>query len=1025
MRKDFVNLCCGSVSSLFLCFVASAILLLSGCRTGEQAAHSSETSNSPPSADLPLPSSMPLQDYERVLYTWLLEEKYKTLGWKRDKNVRDTGPYIRNEYFGTHPAVRIFYSPEVMTWLENGREGDIPDGAMIIKEMYSPPAVLYQELENDPKYKENPAAYESLLGTLITDWTVMVRDQAGSKDGWFWGGPGAAKEGESITDAVERQLDDYSHALYSGFGAPCLRCHGSAEAELTFSSLRNIEGFSPDDYPLRFFVDNSWRSADHLKDYPLSVLKDDPYAMTLFDIPALQRPWSASSLPGYETFLNRHMGASEQDAKPMANEALAHPSIKFLQQFPELARSVNSKARAFPSQWSDHVVPGPNGAEAFMTSSNCLGCHGGLGGLPYGVTMFLQTGPKYGEGFNVSEYGEWRWSPMGLAGRDPIFHAQLESEMKYVEEDGRQTPSPLNGTVADTQEAITNTCLSCHGAMGQRQLQMDAKVDSSLNPNFKVDYFYLTERLSSNEPEPPDYAYHKYGELGREGISCAVCHHIDKPSEQDVQQWDPTESGWLTPLTPKELAYGLFHNSTGRFVQGPDDEFFGPFDKVSELPMGHVLGVKPVFNEFTQDSQLCGTCHTINLPNIGKKDHPYPVLDSAEVNPAFTGYAHTIEQATFLEWQNSTFAQDEGAEGSNFASCQDCHMPTGFKTLDGSIDIDQLVTQIAAIQDANYPAAEETLPLADIDIPLRAEYKRHEHVGLNVFLLEMFDQFPDILGVAKTDYMTSADNGVDLAIDNMIRQAQQDTVDINVSVTGITDGQLEATVSVTNKTGHRFPSGVAFRRTFIEFLVMEGEKVVWGSGQTNDVGVIVDENGDPLKTEFLPDASSYQPHYQTITEQNQVQIYEELNLDADKEFTTSFVHRVSSPKDNRLLPKGWRVSTIFKPQGQVMEQFMASTDPHGVGDDPDYMDQGIQFPGQDSLVYKAMLPDGVDRDNLTVKVTMYYQAIPPYWLKQRFTTAPNGEATKRLYYMTSRLNLKGTPMEDWKLKLKEVEIRVP
>jgi hypothetical protein len=48
---------------------------------------------------------------------------------------------------------------------------------------------------------------------------------------------------------------------------------------------------------------------------------------------------------------------------------------------------------------------------------------------------------------------------------------------------------------------------------------------------------------------------------------------------------------------------------------------------------------------------------------------------------------------------------------------------------------------------------------------------------------------------------------------------------------------------------------------------------------------------------------------------------------------------------------------------------------------------------------------------------MYYQAIPPSWLHQRFTTAPGGQATKRLYYLASRLDLDGTSMEHWKLPL--------
>lgn len=48
---------------------------------------------------------------------------------------------------------------------------------------------------------------------------------------------------------------------------------------------------------------------------------------------------------------------------------------------------------------------------------------------------------------------------------------------------------------------------------------------------------------------------------------------------------------------------------------------------------------------------------------------------------------------------------------------------------------------------------------------------------------------------------------------------------------------------------------------------------------------------------------------------------------------------------------------------------------------------------------------------------MYYQSIPPYYLKQRFVTAPNGPATQRLYYLTSHLNVQGTAIEDWKLPL--------
>ena len=74
------------------------------------------------------PSSMPLVDYEKILYRWLIDRKHAELAerdtsWAVDKRVRDTGPFINGSYYGTHPGVRIYYSPEVKEWLLNNREG--------------------------------------------------------------------------------------------------------------------------------------------------------------------------------------------------------------------------------------------------------------------------------------------------------------------------------------------------------------------------------------------------------------------------------------------------------------------------------------------------------------------------------------------------------------------------------------------------------------------------------------------------------------------------------------------------------------------------------------------------------------------------------------------------------------------------------------------------------------------------------------------------------------------------------------
>ncbi|NNG15759.1 MAG: hypothetical protein HKM89_04700 [Gemmatimonadales bacterium] len=971
---------------------------------------------------LPLPCSMPLADYERVLYPWLNNRAYAELGWVKDMHVRDTGPYLLGTYYGTHPAVRIYYSPEVSTWLENNRQGALPDGAMIVKEMFNPPAARYEQLRNTT-YRDDSVGFETMLEGALSSWAIMIRDSQ-TRDGWFWAGgtrvEKAGKTPEQVTEEIAATLDNNEYPFNyrgSAFGlSGCLRCHSSAESEYTFSSLDNITGKE-----LRFRVDNSWDTT----------------------LPDVQRP--AAGVDKATLFLNAYHGNPSAATRTpgnelIATEALSSPNPEFTKYFTLEGNAPvgHAQVKTFPGQWADHVPASPDGAEQFITSDNCMSCHGGLGGSPSLITMFLKTGPAYGDGYNISPFGEWRWSPMGLAGRDPAFFAQLASEKAILENDFRKFPERFGNNREKLEaalNAVVNTCLSCHGAMGQRQLLIDALDDPSLNPNFKTSYVYTHSALTREEENQPEYQYHKYGDLAREGISCTICHHIDPPT-----QWMPGMS------EQAKLELFLVNSTTGQFPYSPRGEISGPFDDVKVIPMENALGVTPVANPYIRDSRMCGTCHTINLPNVDSRKFEFPVLDSTakiqaqrlkeqyqvDYAEVLTAFPHSIEQATFLEWQNSAFATDEKA----FRSCQDCHMPGSFKSLDGTIDIPQLATQIATIQDVQYPEVDHELPAEDITIPVRQDYRRHEMVGLNAFLLEMFDQFDPILGVAKMDYMTSATTGNQLAIQNIVRQANHETIDLAVEIVSAEGNQLTADVTVTNLVGHRFPSGVGFRRTWIEFLVLDDAKdgeVVWASGRTNSVGLIVDGDGEPLPTEFFQ-GNRWQPHFHGIPErdseepttrpvrtESDVQIYEEVVLDGQDSVTFSFIHRDSTVKDNRLLPRGWKESSEF--ESEILRQFMESTDPKGVGRDPDY-ESVPAFAGQDVVRYVVTLPDGVDSDHVTVQVTMYYQAFEPYWMKRRFQLSGDSPDTQRLYFLASHLNTRGTVIEDWKLPLVTVSASV-
>ena len=848
-------------------------------------------------APFPLPSSIApenLAAYEKQILDWLNARTYaKDLGWCGDKGIRDTGPWINDVYYGTHKGARIYYSPNVMKWLIGGREGAIPDGAMIIKEGIGAPAARWENLTPPP----------------VSDWTIMIKDSKGSADGWFW-----------AELWVGMSFDDHAWPFQypnAGFGIYCTRCHASAEKESTFSALNNIEGFPGD--ALTFRVDDSWRD-------------------------------EASRPP-------RHATAPA----PAPPAPIVAPNPAFLQTFRSMGPIDANSVVRLPNETWDHVTSSAGAPKMFMTSDQCQSCHSAANG-PFGPTMWLTN--KKGKGINVSPYTEWRWSPMGLAGRDPIFFAQLDSELSYLD---TITDEP---TRTSLKHSVINTCFRCHGVMGKRQHDIDHPGE-----NYVLDYIFRT----GSQPGA------QYGALSRDGISCASCHHIQR------------DAGGLEEFLEKRI--------TGQFSVGKPEEIFGPFkdDEIVTLPMDNALAVKPKHNEYIKSARMCGSCHTIHLP----------VVDSPPIRPIGPSTPMSIEQATYLEWLNSQYQNEFGKPGKNAQTCQDCHMPRGQTNERLDINVDPVKTRIAITEDDSYPAAEHRAPTNDIRVRFREkDFARHELLGMNAFLIEMFNQFNDILGVRKSDYMTGTTDNLQNTQQNLFEQARKKTATVETSMS--IDGRtLTANVNVTNLTGHRLPSGVGFRRAWIELLVLENrdgrERVVWSSGRTNSVGVIVDGEGRPLETEFMENGA-FQEHHEIITSDEQVQIYEELIKDADGNFTTSFIRRDHEVKENRLLPIGW---TKTGPDPSLKGVFLEATFPHGKAkQDPDYADGK----GHDRVQYRVALSPDVDTSNVSVRATLYYQNIPPYYLRDRFTIG-KGDATRRLYYIASNLNLQDTEMRNWKIMI--------
>jgi hypothetical protein len=969
---------------LVLCFVLVVL-------TPSTAAQTSPCANGDESG-LPLPSSFPpakLPQFQAQLKSFLTSGKYRTLKWCEDKKLRDTGPFVNGVSYGVHPTVKIYYSPDVIKWLiKKDKNKVIPDGAMIVKEQYSPPAARYQL--QPPKG--------------INGWTIMIKDSKGSQDGWYWAEMWGAQ-------CVDNNNPPFA-VPYAGFGLYCVRCHASAEKEHTFTYSKNIDGFPGD--PDSYYVDLSWASAPVTAHSPAPAQPCSEAAESDRGVPTAGHNPDATDVQEQELF--REMA--------MLRPATIDP--KFVAFYNSITPVPRDKVQKFPGETYDHIypqnigtpetkpAPSPN-PNQFLTSDQCMGCHSGG---TYGNVM-IYTGTKQPDGstpvMNVSPFGEWRWSPMGLAGRDPIFYAQLDSEIAFVKSFFKNDPAK----VAEKIKLINNTCFKCHGVMGKRRLDDDHGGPDK--GNFERELVYATYDTTNDKK-------YIYGALARDGVSCMACHQI-------VEDKIPFIDFLKTKIT-------------GNFTAGNPAELFGPFEdkEIVTDPMNNSLGIKPKHDAYIKSSRMCGNCHTINLPLM---DNP-----EADLNKPH------LEQLTYLEWLNSGY-QNEVGTNSKAQTCQDCHMPTKYSNSKGTLNISLIQQPIAFIEDDQYPQTGNRLPDEKIRVRFRDKgFVRHQFQGMNVTLLEMFRQFMspyksngsnilanDILGVRQNDYMSGLDD-LSTAIDAFVQQAQNSTAEVSVSEPAFNNQKLIADVKVTNKAGHRLPSGVGFRRAFLEFRVVDKDsgKTVWCSGCTNELGVIMNGN-ERLRSELfdvyndgtkpatlgypaacnkaVPGVSPqhYQRHFfwdpqkntgSAITRQDQVQIYEELNLNIQCAMTTSFLRRDYQLKDNRLLPFGWTSTGPLNPDKTpyIPADYLHETHPVAVGGDPAYADGS----GTNIVRYEIPLSAFSSR-NLTVTATLYYQSIPPYFLHDRFSQAPNEPATQRLYYLTSNLQTKGTPIEDWKFRI--------
>lgn len=451
--------------------------------------------------------------------------------------------------------------------------------------------------------------------------------------------------------------------------------------------------------------------------------------------------------------------------------------------------------------------------------------------------------------------------------------------------------------------AIETKCMSCHSPMANH----DAR---SYGQGMSLSL------LAQDTPR---------AQLALDGVSCTYCHQV-------------------AAADPANVAATF----NGNEVLTPNKDIFGPYDNPLGTPMALRTGYAPVKGEHMLDSATCASCHTLYTNTLAPDGAP-------------TGSRH-VEQAAYLEWQNSIFDQTRGSPTASAVSCQGCHMPSADQ------DGNAIATKIARENGGrDFP-----------NLPTRSPFGRHLFVGGNTLI-------PAILRDRRADLSPSApDAAFDAVIDAARDQLRNRTATLTLGAPARQGDVLRLPVQVTNLTGHKLPTGHPTRRLWLRLIVRDAAgQVVFASGEHDAAGRIVDAAGRPLAGEAAL-GPSY-PHRDRISSSNDVQVWEAVMRDDQGAPTYLLLRAAGYWKDDRLLPQGW----------DPAHPTAADTAPAGVAADASF------GAGGDTVTYEVVAPAA--NGPFQVEATLLYQTLGARFADELFRySTPEVEAFRAYYEAAQR-----------------------
>lgn len=382
----------------------------------------------------------------------------------------------------------------------------------------------------------------------------------------------------------------------------------------------------------------------------------------------------------------------------------------------------------------------------------------------------------------------------------------------------------------------------------------------------------------------------------------------------DLEEDPMGQDGVSCMACHKQTAEHLGSNHSGELHYDSIMREYGPYQKPLQGPMQGFVGVSPEYGEHVAEGGFCAGCHSL-------------ITNTVDLNGNYTGTTF-VEQATYHEWLNSDFSASSGG-----TTCQGCHIPR--------IDTEVVIAAYYQLLSGRTP------------------FGKHELVGGNTFMLKLMKTHREALDIRATE------EHFDSTITRTLRNLQQMSVLMNLEHETTVNDTAYFSVRLQNLTGHKFPSGYPSRRAYMEFVV---------TNQHNDT---IFRSGSLDANHYLPEEdATYEPHYNVINSEQQVQIYEMVMGDVNGNITTILERAYEPLKDNRLAPKGFTTNHSVYDTTLIAGNALQ---------DVDFNFEGFEGSGSDVIHYH--IPLNGSTDSLFATARMYYQAVPKKWVEEMFATS--------------------------------------